>query len=232
MQPFRHKLLALASALLLLVVWGCAHQPNHSGWKWPWSPEADDAVGITTPHKRIEAMRQLQAEAAKQSPDQRQRITDDLAKQIQGEQDPLVRRHIVRTMGYFNTQVAGAVIKAAANDSDSTVRIAACEAWGRRGGKDAAEALTGILSSDTDTDVRLAAARAIGQTHDNTAVGNLAEALTDPNPAIQFRIATSLKELSGKNYGTDVNRWRAYAKGENTEDPPVSVADRVKGWWK
>lgn len=188
-------------------------------------------MGITTPRKRIEAMKQLQADAGKQSPEQQQRITDDLAKQIQGEQDPLVRRHIIRTMGYFDTPVAGAVIKAAANDSDSSVRIAACEAWGHRGGKEAAEALTGILSSDTDTDVRLAAARAIGQTHDNGAVGNLAEALTDPNPAIQFRIATSLRELSGKDYGTNVNRWRAYAKGESTADPPVSVAERVKSWW-
>ncbi len=231
MQPNRHTLLVLASAMFL-AVWGCAHKPNTSAWKWPWSHETDDAVGITTPTKRIEIMREMQVNAAKQSPEQQQRISDDLAKQIQAEQDPLVRRHIIRTLGYYNTPTAGVVLKAAINDSDSAARIAACEAWGRRGGKEAVEILTGVLSSDTDLDVRLAAARAVGQTHDSSAVGNLAEALVDPNPAIQFRIASSLKEVSGKDYGTDVNRWRAYAKGEDTQDPPVSIVERVKNLWR
>ncbi len=176
-------------------------------------------------------MRQLQLDAPKQSPEQQLRISDDLNKQIQAEQDPLVRRHIIRTLGYFNTPVAGVVLKESVNDSDSNVRMAACEAWGRRGGKEAVEILTGLLSSDTDTDVRLAAARAIGQTHESSAVGNLAEALVDPNPAIQFRIASSLKEVSGKDFGTDVDRWRAYAKGESAQDPPTSIAQRVKGWF-
>jgi HEAT repeat protein len=232
MQPSRHKLLALVSATLLFVVWGCAHTPGHSGWKWPWSPETDDAVGITTPARRIELMKQMQVDAPKQTQEQQQRIADDLAKQIQGEQDPLVRRHIIRTLGYFNVPVAAVVLKAAINDSDSAARIAACESWGRRGGTEAVEVLTGVLSSDTDTDVRLAAARAIGQTHEKAALGNLAEALVDPNPAIQYRVATSLKEVSGKDFGTDVERWRAYAKGESTQDPPESLVQRVKGWWR
>ncbi len=177
-------------------------------------------------------MRELQQKAAKQSPEQQQRICDDLNKQIQAEQDPLIRRHIIRTFGYFNTPVAATVLKAAVNDSDSNVRLAACEAWGRRGGKEAAEVLMGVLSSDTDIDVRLAAARAVGQTREASAVGNLAEALYDTNPAIQFRIASSLKEISGKDYGTDVNKWRAYAKGESTGDAPESLVDRFKGLWR
>jgi hypothetical protein len=230
MQPSRYKLLALACAVLLLAVWGCASKPGSSSWKWPWESAPEDAVGITTPAKRIEVMRQMRVDAPKQSPEQQQKIADDLAKQIQGEQDPLLRRHIIRTLGYYNAPVSAVVLKAAINDSDSSARIAACESWGRRGGAEAVEILTGILSSDTDLDVRLAAARAIGQTHEKSAVGNLAEALVDPNPAIQFRVASSLKEISGKDYGTDVNRWRAYAKGESTADPPVSLVERLKIW--
>ena len=88
-----------------------------------------------------------------------------------------------------------------------------------------------MLATDTDLDVRLAAARAVGKTHEGSAVGNLAECLVDSNAAIQFRVASSLKEISGKDYGTDVNRWRAYAKGETTADPPVSLVDRFKNMW-
>ncbi len=193
-------------------------------------PEA--AVGITTPAQRIQMLRELQQTAAKKSPEQQVKICDDLNKQIQNEQDPLIRRHIIRTFGFYNTPVSSTVLKAAINDSDSTVRLAACEAWGRRGGKEAADILLGVLASDTDLDVRLAAARAVGKTHDPSSVGNLAECLTDGNPAIQFRVATSLKEVSGKDYGTDINRWRAYAKGETTADPPVSLVDRFKNMWR
>ena len=107
----------------------------------------------------------------------------------------MIRRHIVLTLGHFKTASSTAVLQAAVSDSDSTVRIAACEAWGRRGGPEAAERLTGLLTSDTNLDVRLAAARAIGQTHEKSALQPLAEALSDGDPAIQY--------LRGRRFETD-----------------------------
>jgi hypothetical protein len=224
---FRRKL--MASIVCAVALAGCAQsKPSRKGWAWPWTPEVDDAVGITTPGKRIEQMNKLQELAATQSPADQERVSQELAKQIHDEQDPLIRRHIVRTLGYYQTTVSTTVLKLAVADADTEVRIAACESWGRRGGAEAVEVLSGLLAGDTNIDVRLAAARAIGKTKDKSAVAPLAEALVDSNPAIQHRVVSSLKEVSGKDFGNDVNVWRAYAKGEPVQEPTVSVADRFR----
>jgi hypothetical protein len=57
----------------------------------------------------------------------------------------------------------------------------------------------------------------------------LAEALSDADPAIQYCVVGALKQISGKDYGTDVNLWRAYARGENPAPPEgPSIAQRIK----
>ena len=213
----------------MLAALGCASQEKKKTFAWPWSPEVDDAVGITTPAQRLAAMKEMAEKANKQSPAEQERVSGDLAKQIQDEQDPMIRREIVRTLGHFNTASSSAVLQAATADADSGVRIAACGAWGRRGGPEAAERLTGLLTSDTNLDVRLAAARAIGETHEKSAVQPLAEALSDGDPAIQYRVVGALKQISGKDYGNDVNLWKAYARGENpTPASGPSIAQRLK----
>jgi HEAT repeat protein len=230
MDKHRYYRRAPMAALLLLAALGCASKSKPKGsFAWPWAPEVDDAVGITTPAQRLEAMTAMAEKADKQSPAEQERVSGDLAKQIQDEQDPMIRRHIVRTLGHFNTESSNAVLRAAIADANSSVRIAACEAWGRRGGPEAAERLTGLLTSDTNLDVRLAAARGIGQTKEKAAIQPLAEALSDGDPAIQYRVVSALKQISGKDYGNDVSLWRAYAKGENPEQPKgPSLAERLR----
>jgi HEAT repeat protein len=212
----------------MLSALGCSQQ-SRKNFAWPWTPEVDDAVGITTPAKRLADMTAMAANADKQTPAEQERVSGDLAKQIQEEQDPMIRRYIVLTLGHYKTASATAVLGAAISDTDTSVRIAACDAWGRRGGPEAAERLTGLLASDTNLDVRLAAARGIGQTHEKSALAPLAEALSDADPAIQYCVVGALKQISGKDYGTDVNLWRAYARGENPSPPEgPSIAQRLR----
>jgi HEAT repeat protein len=229
MHKYRHYRWAPLVALLLLSAIGCASQRAKKGFAWPWTPEVDDAVGITTPAQRLASMKSMAEKADKQTPAEQERVSADLAKQIQDEQDPMIRRYIVKTLGHYKTASATAVLQAAVSDADTSVRIAACESWGRHGGTEAAERLTGLLASDTNLDVRLAAARAIGQTKEKSAVAPLAEALSDADPAIQYSVVGALKQISGKDYGTDVNLWRAYARGENPAPPEgPSVAQRLR----
>ncbi|HTU24432.1 MAG TPA: HEAT repeat domain-containing protein [Pirellulales bacterium] len=217
----------LIAPLVLLSALGCS-QRTRKGFSWPWTPEVDDAVGITTPAQRLAAMQKQAENASKQTPEEQERITNDLAKQIQDEQDPMLRRNIVRTLGYYKTASATAVLQAAIADSDSTVRIAAAEAWGRRGDPESAERLASLLASDTNLDVRLAAVRAMGQARQIGSIQSLGEALSDADPAVQFCVISSLKQISGKDYGNDISLWRAYAKGENPAEPSVSIAERFK----
>ena len=101
-------------------------------------------------------------------------------------------------------------------------------AWGRRGGKESVDELCKLLNSDSDMDVRLAAARALGQTKEKIAMPQLADALSDSDPAMQHRLVQSLKNVSGKDFGGDVEAWRQYAKGEPVQEKPVSVAERFR----
>jgi HEAT repeat protein len=75
-------------------------------------------------------------------------------------------------------------------------------------------------------DVRLAAARALGETRSPAAVPALGEALSDTNPAMQYRAVQSLKMTTGQDLGDKVDRWQRYVKGEPT-GPPPSLAERL-----
>jgi HEAT repeat protein len=84
--------------------------------------------------------------------------------------------------------------------------------------------LAGALSGDVDADVRLAAAKALGETKGPEAAKALGEALNDADPAMQYRAVLSLKKVTGKDLGNDVNRWQQYVKGEPA--PPPTLAER------
>jgi HEAT repeat protein len=120
------------------------------------------------------------------------------------------------------TQVALAAIK----DPDSDVRLVACDALGKRGGPPAVAALCDALKLDLESDVRLAAAKALGETHDPAAVPALGAALEDQDPAMQYRAVNSLRAISGKDLGNDVQRWRLYAKGQLPPEP--TFAERLR----
>ena len=224
-----------AKRLLLLVLlagvsgWmGCAS--SKPVFRWPLTSKRTDTVpGIVPPAERIDTLRELGRKAARAEPAEQQRISADLAAVYQREEDPLIRSEIVHTIGGYPTEAANSVLELAMGDSDSDVRLAACEALGKRRGPEAVGMLTTALSSDMDIDVRMAAASALGETGNPAAVVPLGRLLEERDPALQHQAVVSLRKCSGKDLGNDVNRWRQYVRGE-TPDPPrsISVAERVK----
>jgi len=113
------------------------------------------------------------------------------------------------------------------SDPDAEVREAACEAWGKQPGAETVAVLGGVLTGDIDLDVRLAAARALGRSKDPAAVTVLGEALEDRDPAMQYRAMLSLRKVTGKDFGVDVNRWQQYVRGETPKtEEPFSMAER------
>jgi hypothetical protein len=214
--------------LCLLMGSGCT---PISMWRWPWEDKDpfDPALYAKTATARLEAMQQLTKGLASKPPDEQQRIVADLAQRIQSESDPIVRREIVRAMGTTKSDLAGAVLISALQDSNAQVRETACVAWGERGGPESVRALSGILSTDTNLDVRLAATKALGRIKDPGAVPALAVALEDRNPALQYRAVESLRTAAPVDLGEDVDAWRQYAKTGHAEPKPVSVAER---FWK
>jgi HEAT repeat protein len=184
---------------------------------------------VVTPAAKIAQLKKLSSEAVKSDQETRQRVVGQLVTAIRSETDPLIRAEIIRTLGDYPNPAADSVLKAALNDPDADVRIAACEAWGKRGDAQAAGLLAPLLTSDVNQDVRLAAARALGKIKDQQAIAALGDALTDSDPAMQYRAVLSLKEITGQDLGNNVDRWRQYVKeGHSQPAQPASMAERLK----
>ncbi|MGE0609099.1 MAG: HEAT repeat domain-containing protein [Pirellulales bacterium] len=199
---------------------------------WVWSKPKDPLANVETPAKRIEKMRLLAKQAPKMSPEDQDRETARLVVELQQEAlDPAMRAEIVRTLGAFRNDTSTAALTAAIADEHPKVKIAACEAWGKRGGAEAATNLAEVLSEHTqpnnkeDIDVRLAATRALGEVGDQSATTGLALALEDPNPAMQYRAVESLQKVTGKK-GSNVEAWRQAVK--SPQPSRMTVRDQLR----
>jgi hypothetical protein len=227
----RHGKHLLALTLCIWLVGGCAqmHMPKRPTWLG--GKKEEPGPKIVTPRDKIEQLRQLSASAKKMTPELQLRISEELAQGIAHEQDPVLRAQVLRTLGHFPTEKSASMLAAGLHDHERDVRIAACEGLGRHGGQLAATELSQVLSDEADMDVRLAAARGLGATKATAAMPALGDALEDQDPAMQHRAVASLKEISGKDLGTDLGAWREFAKtGQAPEQP--SFASRFLGWFR
>jgi HEAT repeat protein len=109
------------------------------------------------------------------------------------------------------------------------VRVACCKSLGLRGEARSVPGLAAALRDDEEMDVRLAAAEALGNIKTPDSIAAVAVALNDRDPAMQFVGVESMKAITGKDYGGDVDAWRQVAAGN---PPPVpetpSIAQRIR----
>lgn len=183
-------------------------------------------------HQQMAELRDLRESAPSLGPDEQERTAAQMTELIRNDDNPLIRAGCVRVLGELATASAVPGIQAATVDSDSQVRIASCEALGRRGDVDSSQTLARLFSDDADVDVRLAAVAALGQCQAQPAVDALTLALDDSNPAIQNRAVQSLKTTTGQSLGDNVAVWRAHLYGEpSPEQPAASLAERIQGFF-
>ena len=198
---------------------------------WPdyWPFPAYENTTFHTPSMRVEAIQQFAAKSkGVDSPAQRE-ITDQLARQIQVEPDPLVRRAVVQTIAEFQTPIVPQVLAAGMKDQNTAVRIACCQALGKRGEASAVPSLAAALRDDQSIDVRLAAAEALGGVKSPDAIQALTVALDDRDPALQYAGVESMKLITGKDYGGNVEAWRQVAAGQIPPPlPKPTVAERMR----
>lgn len=194
---------------------------------WPFAER--ERTTYHTPKMRMDAIGQIAAKSTGvDSPDQRQ-ITDELARQIQIEPDPLVRVAVVNAIAEFRTPIAQQVLEAGLNDDSQAVRIACCRVLGKRAEPGSVPRLSQALKQDTKLDVRLAAAEALGKIKSPESVKAMVTALEDRDPALQYVGVQSMKALTGQDYGGDVDAWRQLATGNAPPAPkPPSIAERLR----
>jgi len=202
---------------LLPAVAGC------SGWL-PWTASDKAAKNAElygpTANQRIKSLEADAKQAKAEGGGKEMEFTRGLAEQVLGEHDARVRCEIVAVAGMFDTPSALAICKGAMQDPDDRVRARACQVWRERGGPEAVQQLANRCRADRDLDVRLQAIRMLGDLENEAAIPALAEVLSDPDPAVQYRAVAALKQVSGRDLGNDVNVWREWAA-----DP-----GRVESW--
>jgi hypothetical protein len=214
-------------ALGFAALCGCQTYDRYRPTFWPF-PE-HKLTSYHTPSMRVDAVHEYAMRSkGVDSPEQRQ-ITDQLARQIQVEPDPLVRQAIVQAIGAYRTPIAQQVLEAGLGDDNAAVRMSCCKALGKRAEPISVPSLANALR-DKEVDVKLAATEALGKIKSPEAVKALAAALDDRDPAMQYVAVQSMKNVTGKDYGPDVQAWRQVAAGGAL--PPErapSIAERVRG---
>ena len=234
----RAACVALASVGCLLSLAGCANF-SASPSSWFSNDTRDTSAGIVAPSETLAELKKLAKQAKGASPKQKRHTSEKLTEMIKREEDPALRAQIVRTLGHYDTLLAGDVLRASLRDSEAEVRVAGCRAWTRRAGKAAVRALGGALSKDDNIDVRLAAAQGLGQLGDVSAVAVLADALGEAesswrrtDPALQYRIVQSLEAITGQGYRNNFEAWQQYARGARpsatSAEPTESLADKIR----
>jgi len=220
----------IALICLLALGVGCSETGTKGWFANPFAKKPPkDESGILAPPEQVKMLKEMAKDASSRSPEDQQRLSEMLVQLLKKESDPLLRAEALRTLQAFPTETARAAIRGALKDSDSDVRVRACDLLAKNLDAAAVTALSETLTGAVDHDVRLAGARALGEAKDPAAVRALGVALEDPDPAMQYRAVTSLQKVTGKDLGSDVERWRQYVKGEPPPtSPPTSVADRLK----
>ena len=105
------------------------------------------------------------------------------------------------------------------------MRIECCRALGKRAEAASVASLATALRGDKNADVKLAAAKRWAKSIRPKRCRRSAIALDDRDPAMQYVGVQSLKSITGKDYGPDVQAWRQVAAG-GTPPARSSAIDR------
>jgi hypothetical protein len=228
--------LSTRKSLLVLVlgmaISGCADGPF--GGLSAWNPyyrsqwENDERAGPTF-HTQLAELRAIRQNPTGLSPEEQRRVIPTLTDIVQNSTNTILRAEATLTLAEFLAPETIPTLQLAINDEDADVRVAACRAWGRRGGPEALDALSRTVSNDSDLDVRLAATTELAEFQDQQALQALAVALNDKDPALQHRAVQSLKSVSGQDYGDNVPAWRDFVEGRSPVLPePPTIAERLR----
>jgi HEAT repeat protein len=193
--------------------------------------DADGRYG-PTPAQQVAAIRDAGHDARRMDAAQQARIAEDLAQRLANERDPLLREELIAALAPLQTPAAADALRRAVQDKDVHVRMRAVQAWSERPVAEAVPVLAQTLASDTDFDIRLAATKALGKFRDPSVVRPLSIALEDPDPALQHRAVAALRNISGRDFGTDLAAWRQFARGDVIEmQQEESLARSWLGRW-
>jgi HEAT repeats len=194
----------------------------------------DEEIGVTD-HVRRQELAKL-VDTISTLPQERQKFWGDQLEQIlENDSSGEMRRlAIAAAAGLRDSDQSMELIRTGLKDSVSKVRMEACRSLGKLPSEDAARTLVAVVGTDTDLDVRQAAIAALGSHKGSISTETLRRTLEDRDPATRQLAISSLRQLTGRDYGEDPATWIA-ALDKNLQDAPepkTSIARLPEIFWR
>ena len=139
----RHVWLFFLAATLLVPV-GCADGPiPYVNSLSPWRRQewlADEQYEPTL-HRQLDEITTVRDTAASMTAAEQAHWAAEMKYLLQTQETPLMRATAVNALAALAVPEADAGLRLALKDKDTSVRVAACRAWSRHGGREAIERL-------------------------------------------------------------------------------------------
>ena len=185
--------------------------------------------------QRIEELELLESQLTSYAPDDQLRWSMQLEQIIQNDPSPEMRTRAVQALATIENDTVTRALNRASGDDIEKVRMAAARSWSQQQGKPARDMLLSLATNDASNSVRATAIRSLAKFDDPEVRQSLTNLIEDRSPAIQYEVAQSLAQLTGRNYGGDFESWKKFLAGENVPEPePKSMTaqalDYVNPW--
>jgi hypothetical protein len=220
----------LVKAVLLAAFTGCVDGPlfalkkanpyYRSQWK------EDSEKGIVFSERQAE-VRLLRSQISGMTSDEQMLWVSKLAQVYDYETSPELRRDAVLALGATQHPDAEAPLIRACSDKNDKVRMAACKAMAGRDSAASSQMLASVAQSDKNMSVRLAAIRSLGTYQSDDAKAVLRKSLDEKSPALQYEATVALKEMTGRDFGGNVENWRQFMDGQTVEERTMTLAERL-----
>lgn len=222
----RHAAAALLAGAFLLLS-GChdgplyalkAANPYFSLREW----KADEELGVSD-HVRRKELSGLASTIGSLPKDRQAYWASHLEKIMRNDPSADMRHLAVNAAGKMTAADPIGLIQMGLDDDNSKVRMAACRALGRRKEQSAPTLLAQIAGADLNEDVRQSAIDALANHKTPVAIESLRNALRDRNPATRDLAMESLRDATGKNYGSTPQEWI-----EALQSPPAQPGPKTR----
>jgi|GEM_PF-1192180 len=236
-------LLLLVCGVLAVSLSGCKTFDHQLSSEFPFIVARDDVIeGLDPPHVRVKIIREKGEKGAAASESDREILAAQLMYEYKTSPDPNMRREAVDALAKIPHADRDRFLEEIARDDNPYVRMSALEALGNTySGSE--EDLTAVLLSraktDPDRDVRITSVRILGDVTPKVPGRNaasesagearlresvileLGELLHDRVPAVRYESMQSLRKITGKDYGNDINRWLQFVRYTRGEIPDL-----------
>lgn len=185
--------------------------------------EKDRKLG-TTFAERVDELTILKSRLPGMEPSEQATWSGLLEKLVKSDPSPEMRSLACQTIATVPGEAAVRALNSASTDPSEKVRLIACAGWRTRGGIEAKNMLLTMAANTKETpSVRRAAIAGLASFNDDEVKSTLARLLEDKSPALQYQTALSLKTITGRDYGGDIQSWRDYMSGQDVPQPEKTL---------